>query len=799
MRANAHSFKFIFIFMLLFAVTSSAFAFKGKIVDSDGNAIVGATVATNVSSYGTISKVDGSFEIDLENDISYITVSSVGYKSVTYQKAKIPAKIVLESVYYRSSDILVTADRAEIGITPIAFDNISADEIERDYSVGEFPLLLQNTPNLHSFADGGASLGYSYIRIRGFDDKRLVTYINGVPLTDPEDQATYFVDLPDFPSNVTDIQVQRGVGNSLYGDASFGGTINIVTSSFNTERKTTLSSGYGAYDGAGDIYKQAIAFSSGLVDGKWSYNGRFSKQKSGGYKYNSWYEGWAYYFSIGRIDPKMTTEFYVYGGPIKMHLAYYGAPRDEITKDRRYNPLTYSNETDNFNQPHYHLHNVYKLSDNETLSNTFYYIRGKGFYEQLKTGETYTDYNLENFSDSSGGDLVRQQWVKKSQYGWNPRLEIDHKNGKHIIGGSFYTFDSDHWGQVVWAEYLNSSESPQQKYYQYFGKKQVGSFYLQEYYTVNEKLSAQITGQMRYQKYNIETKALGSFVKYDFDLDWLFFSPRIGLNYTFNQQLSMFANFSVASRTPSDVAIYDANDPSIVPSLDSSGAPTALSERVYDFELGLNYLSSKYSFGVNLFYMSFDNEIIPYGGINGSGVAYTTNVDKSLHSGIELTGAVKALSALTMSGNFSYNYNRIKEFKTDIGLPVDYKDQTIPYFPDYLGNVVFNFTVEKMQLTYTHHFVGKQYMELLNIEEYAISAYTNASVAVSYRFDKLFQDNSLILQLRIDNFFDSEYEVSGYGGDFAYNDGTNDIFDGWAEYYVGPSRSIYGQIKLELF
>jgi len=69
---------------------------------------------------------------------------------------------------------------------------------ERDYAVGEFPLLLTTTTNLYTFSDAGTPLGYSYVRIRGFDDKRVATYINGVPLNDPEDQATYFVDLPHY-------------------------------------------------------------------------------------------------------------------------------------------------------------------------------------------------------------------------------------------------------------------------------------------------------------------------------------------------------------------------------------------------------------------------------------------------------------------------------------------------------------------------------------------------------------------------------------------------------------------------
>ena len=157
----------------------------------------------------------------------------------------LPREVVLEPRYYEESDIVVTGDRARSGITPIAFDNFSGADIKRDYTVGEFPLLLENTTNLYAFSDAGTPLGYSYMRIRGFDDKRIATYINGVPLNDPEDQATYFTDLPDFAANITDIQVQRGVGNSLYGDASFGGSINIVTNNLSQDRKVTFTSGYG--------------------------------------------------------------------------------------------------------------------------------------------------------------------------------------------------------------------------------------------------------------------------------------------------------------------------------------------------------------------------------------------------------------------------------------------------------------------------------------------------------------------------------------------------------------------------
>ena len=345
----------------------------GMVVNSDGISLEGVSVVTNISEIATMTDPDGAFSLSFDDRVTYVTFSSVAYQPRQFKPDNIPDRIILERKYYQGEKLVVTSDRAQTGITPVAFENFTEEKIERDYTVGEFPLLLETTPNVHVFSDGGAPLGYSYMRIRGFDLQRIVTYINGVPLNDPEDHYTYFTDLPDFASNISDIQVQRGVGNSLYGDASFGGTINVVTNTLGESRRTEMSTGYGVYTSNGkvvsDIYRQAVEYYSGLIGGQWAFTGRFSKQKTGGYRYRSWYQGWAYYLSLARLDPRMTTELHIYGGPIRMHLAYWGAPRDKIAVDRRYNPLTYVNETDNFNQPHYQLHNRYRINEQTTLSN----------------------------------------------------------------------------------------------------------------------------------------------------------------------------------------------------------------------------------------------------------------------------------------------------------------------------------------------------------------------------------------------------------------------------------------------
>ena len=806
----------LIILILASAVSTAAvgLSLTGKVTDPDGHPLPSISIVTDIEGVGTVSDTKGFFRLPYDTSVTRVTFSSIGYKPRQFRIVDIPETIVLQPIYVRGEDMLVTADRAQSGISAIAFENFSSDDIERDYMVGEFPLLLESTPNLYAYSDGGGALGYSYMKIRGFDDKRVSTYINGVPLNDPEDHATYFVDLPDFASNVDDIQVQRGVGNSLYGDASFGGSVNIVSSIFSRQRQTSVTAGYGEYTSGGksisDMYKQSIEYASGLIDGRWSFAGRFSKQKSGGYRYGSWYEGWSYYFAMGRIDPKMTTELYVYGGPMRMHLAYYGAGRDAIESDRRANPyLTYDNETDNFNQPHYHLHNSYKIDQNKTLNNTLYYIRGKGFYEQLKNDADYFDYNLKSLSDSSLGDLVRQQWVEKNQFGWNPTLIIDHDHGSHTVGGSFYYFNSGHWGSVTQAEYLEFLAPGAVKYYEYFGKKYVGSFHFQEHYQLTGQLSVQTTMQLRWQNYNFDQTRIGAFKGYDYSLNYLFFSPRIGFNYSLSDNASIYTNFAVSSRTPTDGAVYDASDPNRMPSLEIEritlsasndsivmfGDPTVRPERVYNLELGASFRKRDFSGNLNLFWMDFRDEIVSYAYIDYLISSY--NIERSVHSGIEFSGSYHVGAYLNVGGNFSYNYNRIKRHARSVdGVAIDFAGKKIVGFPDYLGSFLADVVQSNLRLTYRFRFVGRQYMESYNLDDIAVASYTTSSLSLSYRFGELAGIGNVIISGRVDNLFDKKFETFGYGDNYANADGS---IGGWAEYFVGPERSFWGQLKVELF
>jgi iron complex outermembrane receptor protein len=635
--------------------------------------------------------------------------------------------------------------------------------------------------------------------IRGFDARRAPVYINGIPLNDPEDHALYFVDIPDFASSADNIQVQRGVGNSLYGDAAFGGSVNILTSTLTHSRKFVSEFGYGGFlqgsEMIGIIRKSSISYSSGMLSGGWSLSGRYIRQFSDGYRKNSWYDGTAYYLSIGRVDPGMITTLNIYGGPMRTHAAWDGIDRETAHLDRRINWYAYDDETDNFNQPHFELHNIYNLNDMISLNNTLYFIRGKGYYEQYKGGETLADYNLSDDPDAVS-DLIRRKWVNKYQMGFNTHITHETDQATSVLGGSYYFFESDHWGEVLWAEELSPSflnfDDPA-VYYEYFGKYHNFSAYVSRRQHIGERVILNGNLQVRYLRKSIHQTPIGDYETSIYDIDWLFVSPRIGINYILTDEVTPYFSFSMASHEPNDDMIDDADDPdddlrlTVVDSLSTPkvyGDPLIDAEQVYDFELGANYRTSKLSLDVNLFWMEYLNEIVPDGGLNDDGFPTYGNADRSVHRGIELAASYKPLTNLTIEGNYAYNDNWIREYDQHIEIDdttvttFPHRDVPVPNFPIYLANLVVDYSHGPARLIYRLRGVGRQFVSIDGQNFYvgqewhdvSIAPYAVSSIKGVLKLGSVLGGADLTLEGRIDNLFDQKYETFGYrwGDYFAY-------------------------------
>jgi iron complex outermembrane receptor protein len=276
------------LFFLCLTSISFSWELQGTVSDKSGAAIVGVNIVTDIPGLGTTSKPGGEFSISSDGaKPTRLTFSHIGYKPTLISLAETnysqALTVTLQESIIQEQGITVYTNRARAGETPVAYTDITSEEIERDYTIGDIPLALASAPNVYTFSDAGSQLGYSHIAIRGFDERRISVYVNGVPLNDPEDHVTYFADLPDFTGAVRDIQIQRGVGSSLYADGAFGGSVNIVSSALDQPRRFSFTSGIGEYwanqtnSWVGQTTRQNFEFSSGIVDGRYHLLSRFSR------------------------------------------------------------------------------------------------------------------------------------------------------------------------------------------------------------------------------------------------------------------------------------------------------------------------------------------------------------------------------------------------------------------------------------------------------------------------------------------------------------------------------------------
>ena len=179
---------FILFFVLNSLIYSQQKTLRGKVVDAESSSpLPNANISVSADEIiGTASDENGQFilEGEVENSDT-ITVSFVGYatKRITineflrlsttsdadgnnYHLIKLNKKAI------PSQTILVEATIGKKGITPLAFDQIKAKEIENNYTLYDIPKYLSDLPSTTFYSESGNGIGYNYVSIRGFDQRR---------------------------------------------------------------------------------------------------------------------------------------------------------------------------------------------------------------------------------------------------------------------------------------------------------------------------------------------------------------------------------------------------------------------------------------------------------------------------------------------------------------------------------------------------------------------------------------------------------------------------------------------------
>ena len=831
-------------------VEAQGFTVAGVVMDGESREVLsGANVQLGDREVATDAQGRFRFSLVTEGE-GVISTSHVGYqvyRSRILVNENLDLKIRMARRILPGQEMVITADRAVERETPVAFADMNRETVEKLYWAQDVPMLLMEMPGVYSYSDAGNGIGYSYLKIRGFDQKRVGVMVNGIPLNDPEDHQVYWVDLPDLLSSIEDVQVQRGVTNSLYGTSAFGGSVNLVTSTLARESGISASVGTGSYG----TRKFSLVMNSGVIDHSFSVHGRFSKIVSDGYRDRSGVDQWAYFLGFEKYGEGTTTRLNVYGGPELAYAAWDAVREDLLEENRKRNPTSegYDNTIDNFNQPHYELIHEWRPAPELSLNNTLFYIQGEGYYEGLKTERKLKEFGFQNiltrdpelfgadsldyyetaelddgevlFRDEDGKyllkrtDLVRQKWVEKDQIGWIGRAEWKHHRGKLTVGGEVSNYDGEHWGKVVWAAGLSGAERPDLTYYTYHGDKLTGALYAHELYDLGERLKLMGDLQVQFNSFQFAHKPVGNFVgpeRNEYQVDNTFVNPRIGVNYNFDERLNAFVSVALAQREPADDDYYDTwdgpDDLGVDPlfarsdTVFSSGQvenvewedPLIDPEKVIDYELGVGYRAGTLSVKANAYWMDFRNEIIPFGQVDDDGNPLRGNADRTVHRGLELALATQLTEELRLSGNLAFSQNYYSDFtfftwdeNWDV-VPLDYSGNSIPLFPGRLANLRLSYARAGATADVHAQHVGRQYLDNTEDEERSLDPFTLLNLGFSYDLKRFTGVQGVRLDLRLNNALDKEYSTSGY----------YDAWEGANFLYPAATRNFYVSLTAEL-
>ncbi|WP_411280639.1 TonB-dependent receptor plug domain-containing protein, partial [Gemmatimonas sp.] len=289
----------------------------------------------------------------------------------------------------RIEGVLVRAIRANEQ-APISQAIISRAAIAQRHFGQDVPMLLMNAaPSMTSHTETGTMWGYSYLRLRGIDQTRINITLDGVPLNDMEDQVLYFANLADLMSNVQSVQVQRGVGTSTAGTASFAGSVN-----FETMPVARADAGGDLQLQLGSFGAQRVSasFNSGLTAGKFAVYGRASALRTNGYRDHSGVMGRSAFVGAGWFGARDVVKLTTLVGLLADTLSYTGATLEQLKTNRRYNPLQ-PDERDKFGQQMVSLAYTRALQNGGSVSTTVYRNSASGNYDYIELPDRYR-FNL---------------------------------------------------------------------------------------------------------------------------------------------------------------------------------------------------------------------------------------------------------------------------------------------------------------------------------------------------------------------------------------------------------------------
>lgn len=765
----------------------------GRVTDGGGLPLAGASVVIKALGAGIATDNDGVYILRGLNEGSLnIRISFTGYEpldTVVELRGTAVVDASLREALFAAGEVIVRGSRAGAR-TPMAHSTIGSEELKKKDMTRDIPFLLSLTPSVVETSDAGTGIGYTSLRIRGTDASRINITLDGIPLNDSESQQVFWVDLPDLASSTGSIQVQRGVGTSTNGAGAFGASVNISTMTPPSEAGASADMSYGSFNTS----RLSARAWTGMLADRFSMMVRASQIKSDGFIDHSEADIRSAMVSGTWSAPSDMIRFNVITGSQKTGISWWGVPAEVLPENRRYNPAGeytdsdgvtryYEDETDVYTQNHYHLFHTHLFPGRVSLNTGLHLTTGLGYYEEQKSDRDPEEYGigwlLPYDPAVTETDMVQRKWLDNLFYGAVWSLIKQGVTTEWTLGGALNRYDGDHYGTILWMEYPGNI-TPGHEWYRNKGLKDEANIYGKVNSAISGNLNAFLDLQLRHIRYRFEgpdddMKDLGGNHRF------LFFNPKAGIFWSNSSGSEAFVSAAVAHREPTRADYKDAaGDPAATPGR----------ERLTDFEGGYTFRSSRAALGINIYYMSYHDQLVPTGKISSTGYPIMTNVPESFRTGVELTGSYSPSPVVSMKMNMTVSRSRIRNFRNfffnyntdDWSEEYQFSDLgtvDIAYSPRITGSAELEVNPLKgLTLNLAGKFVGLQYFDNTMSPDRTIDPYFVSNLAAAYGI-RMKKAGELTLRFMANNLLNTQYENNAYGGMWT-EDGTEKT---WAYYF----------------
>ena len=612
-------------------------------------------------------------------------------------------KIDLENVIVKSTKINSTIQQAPLSVTLKSFRE------EKNFnSQSSFSDFIKNTPGVFTTSENNFSQDLR-ISIRGFGARSafgirgVKLIVDGIPETTPDGQSQ----LDNLPLGlVSNIEILRGPNANLYGNSS-GGIISINTLTDSSEKYYRNSGIFGAYQYQ-SLQKTRILDwnSSSLVI-------HYDKRRSNGYRDQSGYKSNILNLKyINDLDNnnKIVWQINYTDSPYAYDPG--GLRLNEVEDDRR------------------------QARKNNIDYDTYEKVK------HLKTGVSWNHKMNENSFFDSYFFYQKRDFFTKLPFNFGGIISLD----RDYYGlGTKYTkkdyLDNRKKTLVLGLDYLNQSDD-RKRYKNDFGVqgemtfdqieqfKSTGLFMLSQ---TNYDSGLLIRYGIRYDINDIGTDSTSSII-----LDKL--NPSVGISYKVNTNDNIFFSFGTSFETPTLNEL--SNNPNGVGLNEDLNSSSSL-----NYEIGWRKAVSNLTLEAIAYFISSENEILPYELEQFPGKNFYQNVGSTSRYGMELN------SQLSFKGgriNLSYTLskNKFEDFIIDNN---NLADNLIPGIPSQMLDLDLIFKLSRgRSLIISNRLIGERYAD--NANETLISSYNLLNV----KYSKDIFSNSEIF-LGVNNAFNQEY------------------------------------------